>query len=198
MGSKVCPKCGYEIKGLPNWRTGLSVRCPKCDPGAEQTQPRPQSQPKPRVLDVDLEPLQPVSAPRPQAETPPRHPIVPRDKSQRRQGPRMGRDIARARERQQRLLEETRRRSEQQAALLAQQEAERARLATIDTGMGQCPSCGGRNITTVRRSENNTSGQSIACCVGLFLLWPALLLLPFLKTRYTSRRCVLCGYEWPV
>lgn len=193
MISRVCPKCGYEITGLPHWQAGASVKCPNCDPEPKQAKPKRHTQAAPRVLGPDLEPLPPANDPPsiPSTSPPPRVSITPH------RGPRMGSDIARQREREARRQEAARRQAEQQAARIAQQEAERARLAAIDTGGGQCPRCGGSNITTVRRSEGSSIGQSLSCCVGCFLFWPALLLMPFMKTQHTCRHCVLCGYEWP-
>lgn len=111
-----------------------------------------------------------------------------RTNSARRRGPRLGRDVARERQQRQRWQEEAER-----------MQAERARLATIDTGRGVCPQCGGRNITTMRRSETSSSGQvwiaGLGCCLLAPILWA---LIPLLSKRITVNHCVLCGYEWPV
>lgn len=111
---------------------------------------------------------------------------------------RMGRDIAR----RQRRIEEERLRAQQRqqdALLQQQQEQERQRLHAelykVDTGMGQCPNCGSRNLLTVRRSEANTDLQSLACCLGCLFHWLLFLLIPFLHRHYTAVLCRACGYE---
>ena len=73
----------------------------------------------------------------------------------------------------------------------------RAQASLINTGMGVCQSCGGRNI--VERAENEGKGaQDAACCVGCLFFWPALLVAPFLGRKARFRTCQLCGHEWRV
>lgn len=115
---------------------------------------------------------------------------------------RSGRDSAPERER--RRAEQERQRQQQlqldaqrREAQRLQSEQRRAERYAVNTGIGTCPRCGSSNLTRTRRTEANASGQSAACCVGCFLFWPALLLMPFLRSGFTAMHCNACGHEWP-
>lgn len=72
----------------------------------------------------------------------------------------------------------------------------------VNTGMGFCPQCGSHNLMHFRQSgTDDTSQQSLACCLGCALFWPLLLVAPFLKRRgsmTTHRQCNYCGWHWQV
>jgi len=70
-----------------------------------------------------------------------------------------------------------------------------------DTHMGTCPQCGSRNLQQLRVGAGGGShdAQYVACCLGCCLLWPLILLAPFLgqgSKVETHRRCRACGYQW--
>ena len=92
---------------------------------------------------------------------------------------RMGRDSVPVRER--RRLEQERLRQEQAGVNGERQEAARAQLYAIDTGMGRCPKRGSTNIETRRKQDKG---------------WEMLFRMPT-QSMYTARHCVACGHEWP-
>lgn len=74
---------------------------------------------------------------------------------------------------------------------------------TKNSGLGICSACGSRNIAEgVETSGDDGSGaQAGACCIGAFLFWPVLFLLPFLKgnqVKHRYRVCNICGHRWPI
>ena len=94
---------------------------------------------------------------------------------------------------EQRALEQLQRAQRQQAA----QDA----VFQHDTRKGICPACGSRNISEIQHvQDDRLEKQSCACCMGCFIFWPTLLLIPFLGTRRVdrSRRCNVCGHQWRI
>ena len=98
-----------------------------------------------------------------------------------------------------RAEEKARRRAEEEAQAKAEalKAAQAAATFSADTHMGVCSACGSRNITEYTRKDSGGL-QEAACCVGCFLFWPALFLIPFLGFRKRYRRCNYCGHEWSV
>lgn len=95
--------------------------------------------------------------------------------------------------------EEARRRAEEERR--RQEEANRAAQDAAryhaDTHRGVCSACGSRNISEYTVTESGGM-RELACCLGCFVFWPLLLLVPFLGFRKRYRRCNYCGNEWSV
>jgi len=78
-------------------------------------------------------------------------------------------------------------------------EAERAAVYSTDTGMGQCPACGSRNISQFTTGGADHGAQvAFGCCSCLFIAWPLAFLAPFLFRRPETlhARCNSCGHTW--
>ena len=111
---------------------------------------------------------------------------------------RIGRDIvARERRDEQRRRNRERQAAEQQRRSEAQQQRAQ-QIYDTQTGLGVCPKCGSGNIQHVRKTENNSSAQATACCLGCFVFAPLLLLLPFLQKRVSVAKCQSCKHTWPI
>jgi DNA-directed RNA polymerase subunit RPC12/RpoP len=101
------------------------------------------------------------------------------------------------------VAEENRARAQAQQlaaqAELQRQEEARQRLYHTDTGLGGCPQCGSRNLTRITQREADTGAQATAACLGCFLFWPLLLVIPFMRrTVGWHHRCNYCGNMWQV
>jgi hypothetical protein len=65
-------------------------------------------------------------------------------------------------------------------------------------GIGACPVCGSTNVSRTYVKQIKTQNEA-ACCLGCALapvLWPVLLVLPFLGKNERRGRCGDCGHEW--
>lgn len=91
-------------------------------------------------------------------------------------------------------------RQRREAERQAQTEVERQRCLAANTGLGVCPQCGSRNIAQFSTGGADGSAQAATCCCGCMLLWPLMLLAPFLfrHPEQLHRRCIVCGFQWLV
>lgn len=93
-----------------------------------------------------------------------------------------------------------------QAQVAAQNPPKAARQGKFGRGQtrvpGKCPSCGQEQLVQYQHKQaDDHSLQAMGCCLGGCLLWPLLLILPFLRRPGAVTyfcRCLSCGHQWRV
>lgn len=84
---------------------------------------------------------------------------------------------------------------------MQEEERRHAEWFRRDTGKGKCPACQSTNISDIRHVQDDRIGKRAwVCCYGCGCFLPLLLLLPFVGSRWVSfsRRCNVCGHQWPI